>query len=92
MNKDSLEWFILNIIRESEFGLTEEMISLMASLKVDALRIFSPVLWIAVSFAAMIEPAINTVIYYFHERVWQRKEQTENYVRHNALDMLVCHH
>ncbi|MGF1889714.1 DUF2061 domain-containing protein [Photobacterium profundum] len=41
---------------------------------------------------ALIEPAINTVVYYFHERIWQRKEQTENYTRHNALNMLVCHH
>jgi uncharacterized membrane protein len=39
---------------------------------------------------AMIEPAINTVIYYFHERVWQRKEQQAD--DHNLLNMMVCQH
>ncbi|MBV1843497.1 MULTISPECIES: DUF2061 domain-containing protein [Photobacterium] len=39
------------------------------------------------SIMAMIEPAINTLAYYFHERVWQRREQT-----HSALSMMACHH
>lgn len=44
------------------------------------------------SVMAMIEPAINTMAYYCHERVWQRKEQEKGHTRHNVLDMMVCHH
>ncbi|MCW8330378.1 DUF2061 domain-containing protein [Photobacterium sp. SDRW27] len=44
------------------------------------------------SIMAMIEPIINTLAYYFHERVWQSREQKEAPARHNALDMLVCQH
>jgi uncharacterized membrane protein len=40
---------------------------------------------------ALIEPAINTVVYYFHERVWQRKEQQADH-SHNLLHMVVCSH
>lgn len=35
------------------------------------------------SVMAMIEPCINTMAYYFHERVWQKKER---------LSMMQCHH
>lgn len=42
------------------------------------------------SVMAMIEPAINTVAYYFHERVWQKK--TASNVRQGMFDMMVCHH
>ncbi len=27
---------------------------------------------------ALVEPAINTVAYYFHEKIWQRKQQVED--------------
>ena len=26
---------------------------------------------------ALVEPAINTVAYHFHEKIWQRKQQVE---------------
>jgi len=42
------------------------------------------------SIMAMVEPAINTVAYYFHERIWQRNEQSP--ARHNTLSMSACHH
>ncbi|KXF80359.1 DUF2061 domain-containing protein [Enterovibrio coralii] len=32
---------------------------------------------------AMIEPCINTMAYYFHERVWQKKER---------FQLMSCHH
>ncbi|MGR5148380.1 DUF2061 domain-containing protein [Photobacterium alginatilyticum] len=44
------------------------------------------------SVMAMIEPAINTIAYYFHERVWQRQGQEQNQTRSKHLDMIVCHH
>ncbi|WP_028023607.1 DUF2061 domain-containing protein [Enterovibrio calviensis] len=34
------------------------------------------------SLMAMIEPCINTMAYYFHERVWQNKERMS----------MLCHH
>lgn len=27
---------------------------------------------------ALVEPAINTVAYHFHEKIWQRKQQVED--------------
>ncbi|HIF9399728.1 TPA: DUF2061 domain-containing protein [Photobacterium damselae] len=39
------------------------------------------------SVMAMIEPAINTVAYYFHEKVWQKKEHN-----HTLFDAMVCQH
>jgi uncharacterized membrane protein len=50
------------------------------------------------SVMAMIEPVINTVAYYFHERVWQHKEQRlglnqqQDQDRNNVLGMIACHH
>lgn len=44
------------------------------------------------SVMAMIEPAINTIAYYFHERVWQRQGQEQNQAHSKHLDMIVCHH
>lgn len=44
------------------------------------------------SIMAMIEPAINTMAYYFHERVWQRKELEKGHASHKVLDMMACHH
>ncbi|MBV7300401.1 DUF2061 domain-containing protein [Enterovibrio paralichthyis] len=35
------------------------------------------------SVMAMIEPSINTMAYYFHERVWQNKER---------FQLMQCHH
>ncbi|KJG37444.1 membrane protein [Photobacterium angustum] len=45
------------------------------------------------SLMAMIEPVINTMAYYFHERVWQRKDhnQTETH-QHTWLDTMACQH
>ncbi|MGF1788560.1 DUF2061 domain-containing protein [Photobacterium swingsii] len=41
------------------------------------------------SVMAMIEPAINTLAYYFHERVWQKKEHQQST---NLFDIVVCQH
>lgn len=30
--------------------------------------------WIIGGAVALVEPAINTVVYFFHEKVWQRRE------------------
>ncbi|MGF1704016.1 DUF2061 domain-containing protein [Photobacterium makurazakiensis] len=42
------------------------------------------------SIMAMIEPCINTVAYYFHERVWQKK--SAQHAAKEALQHLACHH
>ena len=42
------------------------------------------------SVMAMIEPAINTVAYYFHERIWQKK--TAKQAAKEAMGHLACHH
>ncbi|WEM41956.1 DUF2061 domain-containing protein [Photobacterium sp. DA100] len=42
------------------------------------------------SVMAMIEPAINTVAYYFHERIWQKKSAQQ--AAKEALGHLACHH
>ncbi|MGR5065380.1 DUF2061 domain-containing protein [Photobacterium sp. DNB22_13_2] len=42
------------------------------------------------SVMASIEPAINTVAYYFHERIWQKK--TAQQAAKEALGHLACHH
>lgn len=39
------------------------------------------------SLIAMIEPMVNTVAFYFHEKVWQKKEHN-----HTLLDAMVCQH
>ncbi|MGF1725236.1 DUF2061 domain-containing protein [Photobacterium nomapromontoriensis] len=44
------------------------------------------------SVMAMIEPCINTVAYYFHERIWQRKEQHESKSPCSIYDAINCHH
>ncbi|KJF90675.1 DUF2061 domain-containing protein [Photobacterium leiognathi] len=45
------------------------------------------------SLMAMIEPAINTMAYYFHERVWQRKDNSqEEKHQHTWLDAMACQH
>ncbi|KXI21568.1 DUF2061 domain-containing protein [Photobacterium sanguinicancri] len=42
------------------------------------------------SVMAMIEPAINTLAYYFHERVWQKKEHQQASV--SLFDAMACQH
>ncbi|MDO6499898.1 DUF2061 domain-containing protein [Photobacterium sanguinicancri] len=42
------------------------------------------------SVMAMIEPAINTLAYYFHERVWQKKEHQQTSV--SLFDAMACQH
>nr|WP_075767056.1 DUF2061 domain-containing protein [Photobacterium proteolyticum] len=48
------------------------------------------------SVMAMIEPAINTIAYYFHERVWQHRAHRLNQVQsreHNNIFRLInCQH
>ena len=34
---------------------------------------------------ALVEPAINTIAYHFHERVWARFKADEHRVLHDAL-------
>lgn len=31
--------------------------------------------WLASSLTALIEPCVNTVAYYWHEKIWQRRER-----------------
>ncbi|KJG09284.1 DUF2061 domain-containing protein [Photobacterium kishitanii] len=40
---------------------------------------------------AMIEPTINTLAYYLHERVWQKKQQSQNQPQ-QLMSMMVCLH
>ncbi|OAN19061.1 hypothetical protein A3K86_01430 [Photobacterium jeanii] len=40
------------------------------------------------SIMAMIEPACNTLAYYFHERVWQQKERQKS----QLFDHMMCPH
>lgn len=40
------------------------------------------------SSVALIEPIVNTVVFYFHEKVWQRIEQKPS----QANDYLACGH
>ncbi|MDX1303388.1 DUF2061 domain-containing protein [Photobacterium sp.] len=42
------------------------------------------------SVMAMIEPAINTVAYYFHEKAWNKKQQHQ--IDRSFFDMMQCHH
>ncbi|EAR53956.1 hypothetical membrane protein [Photobacterium sp. SKA34] len=45
------------------------------------------------SLMAMIEPAINTMAYYFHERVWQRKDHNQAGTHQPTwLDAMACQH
>ncbi|PQJ66003.1 DUF2061 domain-containing protein [Photobacterium angustum] len=45
------------------------------------------------SLMAMIEPAINTMAYYFHERVWQRKDHNQAETHQPTwLDAMACQH
>lgn len=39
----------------------------------------------------MIEPTINTLAYYFHERVWQKK-QRHQHSSQQLMSMMVCLH
>jgi len=32
---------------------------------------------------ALVEPAINTVAYHFHERIWNRSRKVERYSAHH---------
>lgn len=36
------------------------------------------------SLIAMVEPAINTVAYFFHEKIWARKQQNASKAANNA--------
>ncbi|SMY37803.1 DUF2061 domain-containing protein [Photobacterium andalusiense] len=38
---------------------------------------------------AMIEPTINTLAYYFHERVWQKKQHHQHSPQ-QLMSMMVC--
>ncbi|WP_279145753.1 DUF2061 domain-containing protein [Photobacterium carnosum] len=40
---------------------------------------------------AMIEPTINTLAYYLHERVWQKKQHHQNPPQ-QLMSMMVCLH
>ncbi|KJF81777.1 DUF2061 domain-containing protein [Photobacterium angustum] len=45
------------------------------------------------SLMAMIEPSINTMAYYFHERVWQRKDHNQVETHQPTwLDAMACQH
>lgn len=40
--------------------------------------------WIVGSALALVEPAVNTVAYFFHEKIWERIRQKRRRVRAQA--------